>query len=113
MDGYEQESYDVFMNPPPTATQTQLMATAGLGAAADSLPGLCADFPAFRIWREIIGDRIQYVARRRHADAHPHTVVTTDPAKLRAALADGPPGMRRTPAGRGPVNPSGCPGTGC
>ena len=91
MDGYEQVGYDALMYPQPIATQTQLMATAGLGTAADSLPGLCADSPAFRIWREIIGDRIQYVARRRHADAHPHTVVTADPVKLRAALVDGRP----------------------
>jgi hypothetical protein len=47
------------------------------------------EFPAFRVWREIIGDRIQYVARRRDARTHPHTVVTADPARLRSALSTG------------------------
>jgi hypothetical protein len=52
----------------------------------DPLPGLQADFPAFRIWREDVCGRICYVARRRRPDLHPHTCVTGDPDELRAAL---------------------------
>ena len=95
VDGHEWVSYDAHMHPQPATVQTQPTATADLAMAADSLAGLCQDFPAFRIWREIVGDRIQYVARRRHADSRPHTVVTTDPAKLRVALGDGPPKSAR------------------
>jgi hypothetical protein len=57
-------------------------------ATSSALLGVLRDdFPAFRIWREIIGDRIQYVARCRDPDTHPHTVITGDPARLRSALA--------------------------
>lgn len=45
-------------------------------------------FPGFRIWRETVGDRTVYVARRRQPGTRPHTLVTTDPHELRAALAD-------------------------
>lgn len=85
------------MDPQSTATQTQPLATTDLKAAPDSLAGLCEDFPAFRIWREIVGDHIQYVARRSYADAHPHTVVTTDPASLRVTLSSGPPRLTAAP----------------
>ena len=54
--------------------------------AADHLPALRADFPAFRIWREDAGGRILYVARSQYPSLNPHTVVTDDPAELRAAL---------------------------
>ena len=57
---------------------------------AGQLDALREDFPAFRIWRESIGDRVQYVARRHHPGAHPHTVVTTNPGELRAALQHAP-----------------------
>jgi len=77
------------MNPHPLRTETQPAAATDLGPSADSLARLCEEFPAFRIWREIIGDRIQYVARRRNTDTHPHTVVTADPARLRSALSTG------------------------
>jgi hypothetical protein len=75
------------MHPQPLTTQTQPPAAAGLGTSADSLAGLCDAFPAFRIWREIIGNRIQYVARRRTENIHPHTVVTADSARLRSVLS--------------------------
>jgi hypothetical protein len=89
MDGYEQVSYDAPTHPHPLAPQTQPPAAADLGTSADSLAALCEEFPAFRIWREVIGDRIQYVARCRAQNNHPHTVVTADPARLRAALVTG------------------------
>jgi hypothetical protein len=54
--------------------------------AAD-LAGLHAEFPGYRIWQEITGDRARLVAVRRHHGTSPHTVVTADPAELRAALA--------------------------
>jgi len=46
-------------------------------------------FPGFRIWREITGDRVRYIARRRHPVAGPHTVVTDDLGELRSALGSG------------------------
>lgn len=66
-----------------------------LATSSALLAVLRDDFPAFRIWREIIGDRIQYVARRRDPDTHPHTVVTDDPAGLRSALGEQPAAMHR------------------
>jgi hypothetical protein len=89
MDGREQVDYDATMNPHPLSTQTRPVTATDLGATPDSLAGLCMEFPAFRIWREIIGDRIQYVARRRNAHTHPHTMVTADPARLRSVLSAG------------------------
>ena len=60
-------------------------------APSDStaLPALRDDYPHFRIWREITGTRIRYIARRLTPATHPHTVVTTDLSELRAELAAG------------------------
>ncbi|MEP7023814.1 MAG: hypothetical protein ABJB47_08385, partial [Actinomycetota bacterium] len=52
----------------------------------EELTGLRADFPQFRIWREMTLDRIRYVSRRLHHDLQPHTVITQDPAELREIL---------------------------
>lgn len=87
MDGHEQVDYDADMLPHRRTVQTPDPATAGLAASSTLLAALRDDFPAFRISREIIGDRVQYVARRRDPGTHPHTVVTADPAGLRSALA--------------------------
>jgi len=48
-----------------------------------------AEFPEFAIWREYAGGRIQYIARRMRRGVHPHTIVTSDPAELRACLITG------------------------
>ena len=60
------------------------------GADADAmdedLAMLRADFPAYRIWREDVPDRIRYVARRLRWGLSPHTVVTADLGELREAL---------------------------
>lgn len=53
---------------------------------ADTLVSLREGFPAFRIWQEITGDRIRYVARSRRPGLNPHTIVTADLSELRAAL---------------------------
>jgi len=50
------------------------------------LAGLREEFRGFRIWREITGDRVRYVARSQFPGLNPHTVVTADAAELRAAL---------------------------
>ncbi len=55
-----------------------------------TLPALRVDFPRYRIWREIIGDRVRYVARRLSAGNGPHTVVAADLSELRAVLSDSP-----------------------
>ncbi len=55
-------------------------------AEATGLTPLREEFPGFRIWREITGERVRYVARRTRAGLNPHTVVTDNAAELRAAL---------------------------
>jgi hypothetical protein len=51
------------------------------------LADLQHDFPGYRIWREAMGDRVRLVAVRRHPGTRLHTMVTSDPAELRAVLA--------------------------
>ena len=58
------------------------------------LAALQEDFPGFRIWREVIGERVRLVAVRRHDGTSPHTIVTAEAAELRAVLA----GHRRAAA---------------
>jgi O-methyltransferase involved in polyketide biosynthesis len=55
----------------------------------DELATLREEFPGFRIWREMIGDRVRYIARSMHPDTGPHTVVTADLDDLCAVLGDG------------------------
>jgi len=55
-------------------------------ASHGQLAALCEDFPQFRIWQEIIGDRARYIACRQQPGLHPHTVITDDLAEMRAAL---------------------------
>jgi hypothetical protein len=49
---------------------------------------LRADFPLFWIWRENTGSGVRYIARSQRAGLNPHTVVTADPAELRAVLSE-------------------------
>jgi hypothetical protein len=51
------------------------------------LAELQEDFPGFRIWREVTGERVRLVAVRRRHGTSPHTVVTAEAAELRAVLA--------------------------
>jgi hypothetical protein len=60
------------------------------GDVDGDLISLRADFPSFRIWCENVVGRVRYVARRLDPSIHPHTVVTADPAEVRAALSAGP-----------------------
>lgn len=53
-----------------------------------SLVALRADFPAFRIWREIIPGRTRYIARRLHPGSGLHTVVTDDLTEMRTELGN-------------------------
>jgi hypothetical protein len=59
------------MNAPPDAT----------------LAALRQEFPAYRLWLEPAYGRYRFVARRLNPGTRPHTVITSDPAELRAALA--------------------------
>jgi len=52
----------------------------------DPLPALQRDFPAFDIWRETTLTGVRYIARSRHLSQNPHTLITRDPAELRAVL---------------------------
>jgi hypothetical protein len=48
---------------------------------------LAQEFPRFAIWLEPAEDnKVRYIARNRHPDVHPRTVITPDVAELRAAL---------------------------
>jgi hypothetical protein len=93
MDGREHVSYDAAMHPQPTEAQTPLLygtppPRAPAGAHPDPLPPLCAEFPGFRVWREITGDRTRYIARSLHHGTSPHTVVTDDLCELSAVLRE-------------------------
>lgn len=54
--------------------------------AAPELEKLQAEFPGYRIWREVTGEHIRLVAVARTHGASPHTLVTADEAELRNAL---------------------------
>lgn len=58
-----------------------------LGIHDAILAELRQQFPQFRIWREAIGPRTRYIARRLDPGTRLHTVVTADPDELRATLA--------------------------
>jgi hypothetical protein len=58
------------------------------------LAELQEDFPSFRIWREVSGERARLVAVRRRHGTSPHTVVTAEAAELRTVLA----GQQQIPA---------------
>lgn len=93
MDGHEHVSYDAVMHPQPTEAQTSLLYdTPPLGVPAagqpDPLPPICAEFPGFRIWREITGDRARYIARSLRHGTSPHTVVTDDLDELSDMLRE-------------------------
>jgi hypothetical protein len=60
-------------------------------ARRQELADLQQAFPQYRIWQEPMGDRIRLVAVRRTPGTGPHTLVTTEPAELRAALASSAP----------------------
>jgi len=66
----------MFSGPPAT----------GVAPSNAELAALREEFPAFRIWREITGDRVRFVARSRRPGLNPHTVVTPDLGELRNAL---------------------------
>lgn len=80
-------------NRPPSLSSAAHSA-GGTTTEADLL-SIQRDFPAFRIWREITGDRIRFVAHRRHPSIRLHTVVTADLHELRVVLADSSPRMLR------------------
>ena len=60
-------------------------------ARQQELADLQQAFPRYRIWQEPMGDRIRLVAVRRAPGTGPHTLVTTEPAELRAALTSSTP----------------------
>lgn len=71
----------------PLATTAQGKSSAQeANCAAEELAGLCREFPDFRIWREITGDRARYIARSLRQGVGPHTVVTADLDELRSVL---------------------------
>jgi hypothetical protein len=67
-----------------------------------TLAALRQEFPGYRVWLEPVYGRYRFVARRLHPGTRPHTVITSDPAELRAALAVAsppqPPAVPGSPA---------------
>ncbi len=58
------------------------------GETDDSeLASLQAEFPQFQISLEATLGRARYVARGVHPGTRPHTLITPDPAELRAVLS--------------------------
>jgi hypothetical protein len=55
------------------------------------LADLQEDFPGFKIFTEVTGERVRLVAVRRQHGTSPHTVVTADVAELRAVLTGSAP----------------------
>jgi hypothetical protein len=64
----------------------------------NELAELQEQFQEFHIWREVTRERVRYVARSHHLGLHPHTVITDDPAELRAALRAGIASAAANPA---------------
>lgn len=71
------------MEPAPRTTGHAHQPSASDAAA---LHALRADFPHFRIWREITSGRFRYIARRLSPGSGLHTAVTADLAELRSLL---------------------------
>ena len=51
-----------------------------------TLAALREEFPAYRVWLEPANGQYKFIARRLRPGTGPHTIVTSDPAELRAAL---------------------------
>jgi O-methyltransferase involved in polyketide biosynthesis len=85
---------------PPGASTGQRLAP-DTSPWPSALASLQQDFPGHRIWREVTGERVRYIARSLHLGVSPHTVVTADLGELRMLLGDFP--ARSLPAGGPPV----------
>ena len=71
------------------------------------LASLREEYPGFRVWQEVSGDRVRYVACRLAPGIGPHTVVTADLGELRAMLDDAlvrPQAVTGQPLDRGAPN---------
>jgi hypothetical protein len=59
----------------------------------DTSPSVVAalreEFPDYRVSRDLFVGQVHYIACCLQLGTHPHTVITADPDKLRAALKDG------------------------
>jgi hypothetical protein len=51
-----------------------------------TLAALRREFPRYQIWLEPAHGGYRFIARRQHPGTGPHTVITNDPAELRATL---------------------------
>jgi hypothetical protein len=78
------------MNTPPEAT----------------LAALRQEFPGYRIGLEPAYGRYRFVARRMHPGTRPHTVITSDAAELRAALATPAQPQAKPPRSAAPGSPA-------
>jgi hypothetical protein len=57
----------------------------------DPLAALQRDFPAYHFWSETTLTGPRYIAQSRHLSQSPHTLVTRDPAEMRAELSAAKP----------------------
>ena len=69
----------------------ETLARAGGPVSEDDLATVQADFPGYRIWREILPGRDRYVVRSLVPGLSPHTLVTDDLGELRDAAGTGQP----------------------
>jgi hypothetical protein len=68
------------------------MQAMSMNTAPDAtLAALRQEFPGYRIGLEPAYGRYRFIARRLHPGTRPHTVITSDPAELRAALRPASP----------------------
>jgi O-methyltransferase involved in polyketide biosynthesis len=71
---------------PSSAAAENLAMVRRSPVSEDDLATVQADFPGYRIWREILPGRDRYIVRSLVPGLSPHTLVTDDLAELRDAL---------------------------
>lgn len=69
---------------------TSAKASSALEFSISELAMLQEEFPGFDIWLTEKGLLTSFVARRRHSDLHPHTLVTSNPHEMRMQLQQNP-----------------------
>lgn len=76
---------------PDKAADANLTRAGRALVSEDDVATVQADFPGYRIWREILPGRDRYIVRSLVPGLSPHTLVTDDLAELRDALEPRPP----------------------
>jgi hypothetical protein len=78
------------LNQPATAVDADDLEAYWAGDTSPSVAAaLRAEFPGYQVTRMLAVGQVRYVACRLRPGIHPHTAISTDPDKLRAALKAG------------------------